>query len=45
MTFMTNVDIRGEKVPTTEFRNNTFSMAIIKMLRNMLKPVQYVSLE
>ena len=36
---MINVDIRAERVPTTEFHSNTFSVAVIEMSRNMLRPV------
>ena len=42
---MTNVGIKEERVPTIEFRSDTFSIAVIKMLRTTFRPVPYVSLE
>jgi hypothetical protein len=37
--FIINIDIRVERVPTIEFYSNTFSIAIIEMSRNILRPV------
>ena len=37
--FIINIDIRAERVPTTEFYSDTFSVAVIEMSRNILRPV------
>ena len=37
--FIINIDIRVEKAPTIEFYTNIFSIAIIEILRSILRPV------